>query len=56
MSEPHFGEIGARVWGGKNGLHSEGRKIPRRGRINIESLPRRRRKHERVSGYKSSAG
>ena len=41
----------------KGGLHSEGRQIPRRkGRANKNSLPKRsRRKHERVSGRKSSS-
>ena len=40
----------------QGGLHSEGRQIPRRrGRASNKSLPsRRRRKHERVSGRKSS--
>ena len=40
----------------KGGLHREGRQIPRRtGRASKKSLPRRgRRKHERVSGRKSS--
>ena len=52
-------EIRARAWRGKGGLHSEGRQIPRgRGRASKKSLPRRRRrrKHERVSGRKSSPG
>ena len=46
------------AWRGKDGLHSERRKIPRRtGRASKESLPRTsRRKHERVSGHKSSPG
>ena len=50
--------IGARAWRGKGGLHSEGRQIPRRtGRASNKSLPKRsRRKHERVSGRKSSPG
>ena len=43
---------------GKGGLHCEGRQIPRRkGRASKKRLPRRgRRKHERVSGRKSSLG
>ena len=42
----------------KSGLHRERRKIPRRtGRASKKSLPRTsRRKHERVSGRKSSPG
>ena len=50
--------IRARAWSGKDGLHCEGRKIPRRtGRASNKSLPRTsRRKHERVSGRKSSPG
>ena len=60
--EPHLGErereIKAGAWRGKGRLHSEGRQVPRRkGRVSKESLPRRsRRKHERVSGRKSSPG
>ena len=48
----------ARAWRGKGGLHGEGRQIPmRKGRASKESLPRRgKRKHERVSGHKSSPG
>ena len=43
---------------GKGGLHSEGRKIPRRkGRASNKSLPKRgRRRYEWVSGCKSSPG
>ena len=43
---------------GKTGLHNEGRQVARRkGRSSKKSLPRRsRRKHERVSGRKSSSG
>ena len=50
--------IRARAWSGKGGLHREGRQIPRRkGRASKNSLPRTsRRKHERVSGRKSSPG
>ena len=50
--------IRARAWSGKGGLHGERRKIPRRtGRASKKSLPRTsRRKHERVSGRKSSPG
>ena len=50
--------IRARAWSGKGGLHRERRKIPRRtGRASNKSLPRTsRRKHERVSGRKSSPG
>ena len=49
-------EIRLGVRGGKGGLHREERQIPRRkGRASVKSLPRRcRRKHERVSGRKSS--
>ena len=59
--EPHLGERGgirARAWSGKGGLHHEGRQIPRRtGRASNKSLPRTsRRKHEQVSGRKSSPG
>ena len=52
------GEIEARAWSGKGGVHSERRKIPRRtGRTNKKSLPRTsRRKHEPVNGRKSSPG
>ena len=50
--------IRARAWRGKGGLHREGRQIPRgTGRASNKSLPRTsRRKHERVSGRKSSPG
>ena len=50
--------IRARARRGKGGLHREGRQIPRRkGRASNKSLPRTsRRKHERVSGRKSSPG
>ena len=50
--------IRARAWGGKSGLHREGRQILRRtGRARKKILPRRgRRKHERVSKRKSSPG
>ena len=50
--------IRARAWSGKGGLYSESRQVPRRrGRASKKSLPRRsRRKHERVSGRKSSTG
>ena len=50
--------IRAKAWREKGGLHRERRQIPRRkGRASKESLPRRgRRKHERVSGRKSSPG
>ena len=50
--------IRARAWRGKGGLDREGRQIPRRtGRESNKSLPRTsRRKHERVSGRKSSPG
>ena len=43
---------------GKSGLHSEGRKVPRRrGRAGRKNLPRKsRRKQERVSGPESSRG
>ena len=49
-------EIKAGARRGKGGLHREGRQIPRRtGRPSKKSLPRKnRRKHERVSGRKSS--
>ena len=50
--------IKAGVWRGKDGIHSEGRQVPRRrGRASKESLScGSRRKHERVSGRKSSPG
>ena len=50
--------IRAGAWSGKGGLHSEGGKIPRRkGRASKKSLSKRsRRKHERLSGRKSSPG
>ena len=50
--------IRARASRGKGGLHGERRQIPRRkGRASKKSLPRTsRRKHERVSGRKSSPG
>ena len=50
--------IRARAWRGKGGRHREGRQIPRRtGTASKKSLPRTsRRKHERVSGRKSSPG
>ena len=50
--------IRARAWSGKGGLHRERGKIPRRtGRASNKSLPRTsRRKHEPVSGRKSSLG
>ena len=50
--------IRARAWRGKGGLHSERGKISRRkGRASKKSIPRTsRRKHERVSGRKSSPG
>ena len=50
--------IRARVWRGKGGLHSEQGQISRRkGRSSKKSLPRTsRRKHEQVSGRKSSPG
>ena len=58
--EPHLGERGVRAgaWGGKDGLHGErGQIARRRGRASKKSLLRRnRRKHERVSGRKSSLG
>ena len=47
--------IRAGAWRRKGGLHDEGRQIPRRrGRASKKSLPRR--KHERMSGRKSSPG
>ena len=50
--------IRARVCGAKGGLDREGRQAPRRtGRASKKSLPMEsRRKHERVSGCKSSPG
>ena len=50
--------IRTRAWRGKGGLDREGRQIPRRkGRASNKSLPRTSgRKHERVSGCKSSPG
>ena len=50
--------IKARAWRGKGGLDREGGKIPRRTvRASKKSLPiTSRRKHERVSGRKSSPG
>ena len=59
--ELHLGEsegVRARAWRGKGGLHREGRQIrSRTGRTSNKSLPRTsRRKHERVSGCKSSPG
>ena len=50
--------IRARAWRGKGGIHGEGKQIPRRKRrASKKSLPRTsRRKHERVSGRKSSPG
>ena len=50
--------IRARAWRGKGGLHRKRRKIPRRkGRVSKKSLHKRsRRKHERMSGRKSSLG
>ena len=52
------GGIRARAWSGRCGIYRERRQIPRRtGRASKKSLPRRcRRKHERVSGRKSSPG
>ena len=50
--------IRARAWSGKGGLDRERRTIPRRKvRASKNSLPRTsRRKHEQVSGRKSSPG
>ena len=50
--------ITAGAWRGKGGFHREGRQITRRkGRASNKSLPRTsKRKHERVSGRKSSPG
>ena len=46
------------AWRGKGGLRSERRQIPwRKGRASKKSLTKRgRKKHERVSGHKSSPG
>ena len=51
-------EIRARAWRGKSGLDREEKRVPRRKeRASKKSLPTRsRRKHERVSGRKSSPG
>ena len=51
-------EIRVEAWRGKGGLHGEGRQVPRRkGRASKKScLKRSRRKHEQVSGRKSSPG
>ena len=51
-------EIRVGAWSGKGGLHHERRQISRRkGRERKKSLSRRsRRKHEQVSGRKSSPG
>ena len=47
--------IGALARRGKGGLHNEGRQVSRRGKASKENLSRRsRKKHERVSGFKSS--
>ena len=56
--EPHLGKrrvIGAGICGGKSGLHSESRQVPkRRGRARKENLPRRsRRKQARVKDAKA---
>ena len=50
--------IRTRAWSGKGGLHHEREQISRRkGRASNKSLPRTsRRRHERVSGRKSSPG
>ena len=50
--------IRARAWRGKGGLDRERGQISRRkGRASKKSIPRTsRRKHERVSGRKSSPG
>ena len=50
--------IRARAWIGKSGLHGRRRQIPRKkGRESKKNLSRTsRRKHERVSGRKSSPG
>ena len=51
-------KIQERARGGKSGLHSERRQVPRRrGKASKNSLPRRgRRKREWVSRRKSSPG
>ena len=50
------GEKRARAWSGKDGIHREGRQIPRRkGRASNKSLTSKR-KHERMSERKSSPG
>ena len=59
--EPHLGESEGdqrRAWSGKGGLHRERRQISiRKGRARKKSLPKTsRRKHDRVSGRKSSPG
>ena len=47
-------EIRAGAWERKGGLHSEGRKVPRRRGASKKNFHRRSRsKHERMSGYKS---
>ena len=62
MGESHTlvreGGIRAGAWREMGGLYREGRQIPRRkGRASKKSLPRTStRKHERVSGRKSSPG
>ena len=62
MSETHTlaseREIRVGAWRGNGGLHNEGKQIPRRkGRASKESPSRRdRRRHEQVSGRKSSLG
>ena len=50
--------IRVKAWSKKGGHHREQGQIPRRtGRASNKSIPRRsRRKHERVSGRKSSPG
>ena len=50
--------IRARAWRDKDGLHGEERQIPRRkvGASKKSLRKRSRRKHERVSGRKSSPG
>ena len=59
---PHLAQrekkIRVRAWKGESELHSEGRQVSRRReRASKKSLPRRsRRKHEQVSGCKSSPG
>ena len=49
-------EIRTRAWRGEGGLHTEGRQVPRRKEgASKKSFHRgSRRKHERVSGRKSS--